>query len=65
MFDQKNAFMERAAALCKAGLVAAGQVICDMKYAVDFFADFITEWNPNQASDGKDETSYTSTFVRS
>ena len=36
MFDQKNAFMERAAALCKAGLVAAGQVICDMKYAVDF-----------------------------
>ena len=57
--------MERAAALCKAGLVAAGQVICDMKYVVDFFADYITEWNPNQTSDGKDETSYTSTFVRS
>ena len=34
--------MERAAALCKVGLVAAGQVICGMKYVADFFADYIT-----------------------
>ena len=40
--------MSRVAALRKAGLVAGGEVTCDVKYVVDFFADYITEWNPNK-----------------
>ena len=42
----------RARALRKAGLVAGGEVTCDIKYIVDFFADFITEWNPNKTTEG-------------
>ncbi len=50
--------MSRVAALRKAGLVAGGEVTCDVKYVVDFFADYITEWNPNKNPDGEEKVSH-------
>jgi len=49
---------DKAAALRKAGLVAGGEVTCDIKYVVDFFADYITEWNPNRTAQGEEKTSH-------
>ena len=46
--------LTRAATLRKAGLVAGGEVTCDIKYIVDFFAEYITEWNPNKSPAGED-----------
>ncbi len=58
-FDlQAESLMARAASLRKAGLVAGGEVTCDIKYVVDFFADYVSEWNPNKTSDGEEKTSY-------
>ena len=50
--------LDKAAALRKAGLVAGGQVTCDIKYVVDFFADYITEWNPNKTAQGQEKKSH-------
>ena len=49
---------QKVAALRKAGLVAGGQMTCDIKYVVDFFAEYITEWNVNKDSEGKEETDH-------
>ena len=58
-FDlQADSLLERAKALRKAGLVAGGEVSCDIKYVVDFFADYISEWNPNKTPQGEDKKSY-------
>ena len=58
-FDlQADTLMERATALRKAGLVAGGEVTCDIKYVVDFFADYITEWNPNKTPQGENKTNH-------
>ena len=58
-FDlQADTLMERATALRKAGLVAGGEVTCDIKYVVDFFADYITEWNPNKTPQGENKRSH-------
>ena len=54
---------DKAAALRKAGLVAGGEVTCDIKYVVDFFADYITEWNPNKNAQGEDKTSHVAETV--
>ena len=53
-----DTLLERARALRKAGLVAGGEVTCDIKYVVDFFADYISEWNPNKTPQGEDKTSH-------
>ena len=37
-----------AEALRKAGLVAAGHARCKIDDVVDFFAEYISEWNPNR-----------------
>jgi len=50
--------LDKAQALRKAGLVAGGEVTCDIKYLVDFFADYITEWNPNKTPQGEEKTSH-------
>jgi hypothetical protein len=50
--------LEKAKALRKAGLVAGGEVTCDIKYVVDFFADYVTEWNPNKTPQGEEKTSH-------
>ena len=58
-FDlQAETLLDRARALRKAGLVAGGEVTCDIKYVVDFFSDYITEWNPNKTLQGEDKTSH-------
>ena len=57
-FDlQAETLIKRATALRKAGLVAGGEVTCDVKYVVDFFADYVTEWNPNKTQQGEEKTS--------
>ena len=55
--------LDRAQALRKAGLVAGGEVTCDVKYVVDFFADYITEWNPNKDAQGQEKTSHVAETV--
>ena len=58
-FDlQAEDLLDKAAKLRKAGLIAGGEVTCDIKYVVDFFADYITEWNPNKTPQGEDKTSH-------
>jgi hypothetical protein len=57
------ALLDRAAALKKAGLVAGGEVTCDVKYVVDFFADYVTEWNPNKDAQGEEKTSHVAETV--
>ena len=54
---------DRASALRKAGLVAGGEVTCDIKYAVDFFADYVTEWNPNKTPQGDEKVSHVAETV--
>ena len=55
-FDlQAAALLDRAHALQKAGLVAGGEVSCDVKHVVDFFSDYINEWDPNKSCDGVQE----------
>ena len=54
-FDlQADVLTQRAETLRKAGLVAGGEVRCDIKDVVDFFADYVTEWNANKSHDGED-----------
>ena len=58
-FDlQAEELLEKAAALRKSGLVAGGEVQCDVKYVVDFFAEYITEYNPNKTDQGEEKTSH-------
>ena len=47
-----------AEALRKAGLVAAAHVDCPISDVVDFFADYISEWNPSKDADGEDLQSH-------
>ena len=47
--------LDKAAALRKAGLVAGGEVTCDIKYVVDRFADYITKRNLNKDTSGRRE----------
>ena len=52
-FDlQAASLLARARALQQAGLVAGGEVTCDIENIVDFFVEYITEWNPNKTSGG-------------
>ena len=44
-----------AEALRKAGLSAAANVECEVDDVIDFFADFVTDWNANKTSTGTDE----------
>ena len=63
-FDlQADALIEKAMALRKAGLVAGGEVQCDVTHLVDFFADYISEWNPNKTKAGVDTTNHVAAHV--
>ena len=44
-----------AEALRKAGVVASAQVECEIADVVDFFADYVAEWNPNKNTLGEEE----------
>ena len=49
---------ERADALRKAGLAASGYARCRVDDVVDFFAEYVSEWNPNKDSKGEEESSH-------
>ena len=54
-FDlQAQELLDKAAALKKAGLVAGALVECDIKYVVDFFADYLRV-QPKQGRAGRRE----------
>ena len=54
-FDIRAENLERnAQMLRKAGLVASGQVRCNISDIVDFFGRYISEWNPNKNEQGDD-----------
>jgi hypothetical protein len=44
---------EHADTLRKAGLLAAGTARCQIEDVVDFFSEYISEWNPNKDETGK------------
>jgi hypothetical protein len=46
---------EHADTLRKAGLLAAGTARCQIDDVVDFFSEYISEWNPNKDETGKAE----------
>ena len=63
-FDlEADKLVERATLLRRAGLVAGGEVSCDVKYVVDFFADYISEWNPNKTPEGVEKRSHVAEIV--
>ena len=48
-FDLRAEQLQRdAAALRKAGVVAAGAARCKIHDIIDFFAQYVSEWNPNK-----------------
>jgi len=58
-FDIRAEKLEmQAGALRKAGLVAGGTAECRIDDVVDFFAEYISEWNPNKSKDGVEATSH-------
>ena len=58
-FDfQAEELANRAAALRRAGLIAGGEVQCDIRSIVDFFEQYITQWNPNKTEAGEEKASH-------
>ena len=49
---------EDRARLRKAGWVCGQEVTCKIDDLVDFFSEYINEWNPNKTEDGTEETSH-------
>jgi hypothetical protein len=60
---EADKLVERARLLRRAGLVAGGEVSCDVRYVVDFFADYISEWNPNKTPEGVEKRSHVAEIV--
>ena len=55
-FDVRAEKLEmQAEALRKAGLMAGGTAECRIDDVVDFFAEYIPEWNPNKTNEGVEE----------
>ena len=42
-----------SAQLRKAGLVASGAARCEVPDVVDFFAEYVSEWDPNKKAAGE------------
>ena len=47
----------------KSGIIASGNVDCSMKHVVDFFAKYVSEWNPNKDHEGKEEACHVAETV--
>ena len=55
-FDLQAAQLKRKQEeLRRVGILSSGRVECPMKYVVDFFEKYISEWNPNKDHEGKEE----------
>lgn len=53
-FDQRSEdLIMKAKQLQRAGLMAAAEVQCDIADVIDFFSEYINEWNPNKSSQGE------------
>ena len=58
-FDLRaDELQRRAEALRRAGLVSAGVTNCKIDDIVDFFSQYVSEWNPNKNDKGLEEKSY-------
>ena len=54
-FDiRAEVLIEQAEALRKAGLAVKAVAHCKVDDVVDFFAQYVSEWNPNKAADGSE-----------
>ena len=55
-FDLQAAeLFDKAKALRRAGLASGGQLpVVDVKHVVDYFEQYINEWNPNKTAEGRD-----------
>ena len=47
--------LEQAEALRKSGMVGSGSVDCHISDVVDFFSEYISEWNPNKDGHGAEK----------
>ena len=57
-FDVRSEkLMEQAAALRKSGLAAAAVPECGIDDVVDFFGEYVSEWNPDKSTKGEEENS--------
>ena len=53
-FDLRSEeLIQKAKLLQKANWVAAAETQCDMSDIIDYFSEYINEWNPNKDKDGK------------
>ena len=53
-FDRRSEdLVARAKVLQKQGLIAAAEVKCDITDVLDYFSEYINEWNPNKDEAGK------------
>ena len=53
-FDQRaDDLVAKAKLLQRAGLVAAAEVRCDIADVVDYYSEYINEWNPNKNEAGE------------
>ena len=50
--------LEHATTMRKAGLVSAGHARCKLDDVVDFFAEYVSEWNPNKDEVGDEKRSH-------
>ena len=58
-FDLRaDELQRRAEVLRRAGLVSAGVATCKIDDIVDFFSQYVSEWNPNKNEKGVEEKSY-------
>ena len=64
-FDLRaDTLVQQANALRKAGLAAAALARCKIDDVVDFFAEYVSEWNPNQMPDGSEDGSHVAERVK-
>ena len=54
---------DHAESLRKAGLLAAGTARCKINDVVDFFAEYISEWNPSKNDQGNSKTCHVAEHV--
>ena len=63
-FDLQAAQLKRnQEELRKSVILPSGRVECSMKYVVDFFAKYVSEWNPNKDHEGKEEACHVAETV--
>ena len=63
-FDLRAELLEQEAErLRKAGVLTGGKQVCKIDDVVDFFSQYVSEWNPNKGAEGQDLKSFAAEMV--